>query len=148
MSRLDLCCAYHSVCYLCSMELLEQIVGAGRPGTIAHRVSVGSGGHGAPYHTRSKDAHHVYSNRHHTVPTNTLKYYIQTQRVSAPAAAPCTCSSSNHWIFARSFSPSFSVHTFRVHTECSHLFTPKPGAVIRAVFFFQLSLLETKHLDQ
>ena len=71
--------AYIFCLFYCSMELLESIVG-GRAGTVSHRVS--ASGSASPYHTRSKD---IYSNRaapHHTVPTNTLKYYIQTQRVS------------------------------------------------------------------
>ncbi len=63
-------------------------MGSGRSATIAHRVnSAGVSGSASPYYTRSKDIH-LYSNRptlhhHHTVPTNTLKYYIHTQRVSA-----------------------------------------------------------------
>ena len=86
--------AYLFCLFYCSMELLESIVG-GRAGTISHRVS--ASGSASPYHTRSKD---IYSNRaashHHTVPTNTLKYYIKTQRVSlsvsvAHTSVVCMC---------------------------------------------------------
>ena len=66
------------------MELLESLVGGPASVTVANRARDNyMTGVSSRYYTRSKDIYRVGAQNHHTVPTNTLKHYMQAQRVSA-----------------------------------------------------------------